>query len=283
MKPRDELKILILDSVILAIREDVAGGDITTLATVAPTKISKAKIVAKQDGIICGLNIAQLIFQSIDKGIQFDRKVREGASVKKGTAIATLKGHTRGLLTAERTALNYVQRLSGIATLTRKYVKKTAQKKVKVLDTRKTTPGLRALEKYAVAIGGGVNHRLGLFDAILIKDNHIKAAGGITKAVTLCRNKCPNERIEVEAGNIPEVKEAISCGVERIMLDNMDIAAIKKAVKAIRRSKKYIEIEVSGGIDLNNISSYASAGVDFISVGALTHSASALDINMKII
>jgi nicotinate-nucleotide pyrophosphorylase (carboxylating) len=280
MNGSQEIKILILDSVILALREDVGKGDITTDSIVSPDAKASAKIVVKENGIICGLSIARLVFQSVDKNIEFSDRVKDGEAVKKGTAVASVRGPARGILTAERTALNFLQRLSGIATLTNKFVK-AAGKKVKILDTRKTTPGLRVLEKYAVKIGGGFNHRIGLFDAVLIKDNHITAAGGLKKAVGLAKKRY--NIIEVEAKTIGQVKEALESGVSRIMLDNMRIPDIKRSVQLIRRSKNKIEIEVSGGVALKNIRSIAGTGVDYISIGALTHSAPALDISLKVI
>jgi len=280
MNASQDIKILILDSVILALREDVGKGDITTDSIIPPDAKASAKIVVKESGIICGLSIAKLVFQSVDKNIEFSERVKDGDAVKNGTAVASVRGPARGILTAERTALNFLQRLSGIATLTNKFVN-TAGKKVKILDTRKTTPGLRVLEKYAVKIGGGFNHRIGLFDAVLIKDNHIAAAGGLKKAVTLAKKKY--NIIEVETKTIGQVKEALESGVSRIMLDNMSIPDIKRSVQLIRMSKNKIEIEVSGGVALNNIRSIAGTGVDYISIGAITHSAPALDISLKVI
>jgi len=272
--------MLILDSIILALREDVGSGDITT-ETVVPAEMKiSANIIAKEAGIICGLLIAKLVFLSVDKTIEFTDKAKDGKFVKKEAVVATVKGPARGILTAERTALNFLQRLSGISTMTNKFVK-AAGKGVKILDTRKTTPGLRYLEKYAVKIGGGFNHRIGLFDAVLIKDNHITVAGGLKRAVALAKKKY--DRIEVEAKTPVQVKEAIEAGVSRIMLDNMSIAGIKKSVQLLRRSKRKIEIEVSGGITLKNIRSIAGTGADYVSVGALTHSAKALDMSLKII
>ena len=280
MNYAQDIKLQILDCVILALREDIGKGDITTDSIVPADMRTSAKIIAKESGIICGLGIARLVFQSVDKNIKFTDKVREGKAVKKGTVVATIKGPARGILTAERTALNFLQRLSGIATLTNKFVK-AAGGRVKILDTRKTSPGLRVLEKYAVKIGGGFNHRLGLFDAVLIKDNHISVAGGLKKAVDLAKKKYP--WIEVEVKTLGQVREAIEAGVSRIMLDNMSIAGIKRSVQLVRRSKRKIEIEVSGGITLKNIRSIARTGADYVSVGAITHSAKALDISLKII
>jgi nicotinate-nucleotide pyrophosphorylase (carboxylating) len=276
----NEIKSQVLDSVILALREDVGSGDITTNSIIPADKKISVKITVKEDGIICGLPIALLVFRSVDKNIKISEKIKDGKPVKKGTVVAIVNGPARGILTAERTALNFLQKLSGIATHTNKFVK-AAGNRVKLLDTRKTSPGLRILEKYAVKMGGGYNHRIGLFDAVLIKDNHIAVAGGIKSAVNAAKRKYG--KIEVETSNIGEVNDAIESGVSRIMLDNMGIAGIKKAVQLIRKSKHKIEIEVSGGVTLKNIRKIAGTGVDYISIGALTHSAPALDISLKVI
>jgi nicotinate-nucleotide pyrophosphorylase (carboxylating) len=236
-------------------------------------------LTAKESGVICGLSIARLIFQSLDKNIVFSAKVKDGGFVRKGAVIATVKGSARAILTGERTALNFLQRLSGISTLTKRFVK-AAGNKIKILDTRKTTPGLRVLEKYAVKMGGGHNHRIGLFDAVLVKDNHIAVAGGLKNAVREA-GKCGP--VEVEAENMRQVAEAIDSGVSRILLDNMSVLNVRKAVRSIKRSMKKIEIEISGGTTLSNIRAYARTGADYISVGALTHSAPALDISLKVV
>ncbi len=279
MSYSQDIKMLILNAVALALREDVGSGDITADSIIPKNKRTSANIIAKENGVVCGLPVARLVFLSVDRNIVFAAKVSDGKAVKKGTILAVVSGPARGILTAERTALNFLQRLSGIATLTDKFVK-AAGKKVKILDTRKTTPGLRILDKYAVKIGGGYNHRIGLFDRVLIKSNHIAVAGGLTKTVELAKRK--NRNIEVETKTLAQVREAVEAGVSRIMLDNMSIDDIKKSVKVIRGSRKNIEIEVSGGINLNNIRPIAATGADFISVGALTHSAPALDINLKV-
>lgn len=279
MNKTQDIKMLILDSVVLALREDIGSGDITTDSIIPPGKKITAKITAKENGIICGLSVARLVFQSVDRRIIFSEKVKDGKAVKKGVVVAAVSGPARGILTAERTALNYLQRLSGIATLTNKFVK-AAGGKIKILDTRKTAPGLRVLEKYAVKIGGGNNHRIGLFDAVLIKGNHIAVAGGLKEAVKQAGKKFG--RIEVEVKTIGQIKEAIGTGASRILLDNMSVADIREAVKLIRRSGKNIKIEVSGGITLNNIRSIAGTGADYVSVGAITHSAPALDISLKV-
>jgi nicotinate-nucleotide pyrophosphorylase (carboxylating) len=275
MKPLEKIHILINS----ALKEDIGGGDITTNALIPAGKKIKAKITAKQDGIVCGLDVAGIVFETVDARIRIKEKVKDGQWVKAGQMIAIVEGPARGILTAERTALNFLQRLSGISTHTSSFVK-AAGNKVKILDTRKTAPGMRALEKYAVKMGGGINHRFGLFDAVLIKDNHLSVVGSISKALGIAKKKY--QKIEVEVKSIKEVKEAVNAGASRIMLDNMSINNIKKAVKTIRKINRKIEIEASGGIDISNIKKVASTGVDFISVGSLTHSAKALDISLTI-
>jgi nicotinate-nucleotide pyrophosphorylase (carboxylating) len=272
-------KLQILDAVILALREDIGSGDITTNTLIPSSKTTKARITAKEAGVICGMTIAHLVFTSVDKTVKFSPKVKDGQKVKRGQLIAVVTGPARGILTAERTALNFLQRLSGIATFTSKFVK-AAGKKAKVLDTRKTSPALRLLDKYAVKCGGGTNHRIGLFDAILIKDNHIKILGGVLRAVLLAKKSY--KYVEVEADSIGRVREAVQAGASRILLDNMSVQELKAATEYIRSMDKKIEIEASGGVNLENISKVAGTGVDFISIGALTHSAPALDISLKI-
>jgi nicotinate-nucleotide pyrophosphorylase (carboxylating) len=264
----------------LALAEDVGRGDITTLAVVAKGQKAKAVITAKEDGVVAGLFVAADVFRHVEPRIKFSPKVKDGAAVKKGKVIATLTGSARGIVTGERVALNFLQHLSGIATATDKLVSRVASRgsRVKILDTRKTIPGLRALEKYAVKMGGGVNHRLGLYDAILIKDNHIKLAGSLEKAVELVKGS--GKSIEVEAGSLNEVERALAVGVDRILLDNMSPKTLRAAVKLCKKAG--IKTEASGGINLNNVAAVAKIGVDFISIGALTHSAKALDINLKI-
>jgi nicotinate-nucleotide pyrophosphorylase (carboxylating) len=276
---KQTFKIQILDAVILALREDIGSGDITTNTIIPMEMTAKAKITAKEDGVICGMSIIPLIFMSVDKELKLKAKVKDGTHVKKGRLLAEVSGPARSILTAERTALNFLQRLSGISTITSKFVK-AAGKKVKILDTRKTSPGLRLLDKYAVKCGGGMNHRIGLFDAILIKDNHIKLAGGVIKAVS--KAKSSFQYVEVEADSMSRVKDAAGSGASRILLDNMNIKELRSAVRYIRSMNGKVEIEASGGVNLSNISKVAKTGVDFISIGALTHSAPALDISLKI-
>ncbi|MDX9924904.1 MAG: carboxylating nicotinate-nucleotide diphosphorylase [Ignavibacteriaceae bacterium] len=263
-----------------ALKEDIAKGDITTNAIISKKSKSIGRFLVKSDGVICGLSIAKMVFEELDKNISFKMFCKDGDFLKAGTIAAEIKGSERTLLTGERTALNFMQRLSGIATMAHFYSEKLKDSSAQLLDTRKTAPGLRMLDKYAVKKGGGKNHRIGLFDMVLIKDNHIKAASSITKAVSLIRKKYGNKfKIEVETKNIDEVREALETKADIIMLDNMSIEIMKEAVKIIAGKAK---TEASGNITSENIAEVASTGVDFISVGALTHSVKALDISMKI-
>ncbi len=260
-----------------ALEEDIGTGDITTNAVISDKEAAVGKVIAKEDLIPCGLNIFKYVFLCLDKNIKIDPKHTDGEKVQNGSTLLTFSGNTRALLSGERVALNILQRLSGIATLTAKFVKKVPNS-VKILDTRKTTPGMRALEKYAVRCGGASNHRFGLYDAVLIKDNHIKAVGSITKAVEKVRKKIPQtQKIEVEVKNIDEVKEVLQLECDIIMLDNMPSELVKEAVRTINKRAK---TEISGNIGLHNIQKMASAGIDYISIGALTHSAPAVDISM---
>jgi nicotinate-nucleotide pyrophosphorylase (carboxylating) len=279
------LNFLSIDNILLnALREDIGNGDITTSSLIAEKHISKAGIIAKGDFMLAGLPFAERTFQLIDKNIKFKIFKKDGRHVKTRDVIAKISGNTRSILMAERTALNLLQRLSGTATLTSKYVQRVKGLKVKIADTRKTPPGLRYFDKYAVRTGGGHNHRYGLFDGVLIKDNHIAAAGGVGKAVKLARSKAHHLlKIEAEVKNIREVKEALSAGADVIMLDNMPVKEMKKAVSIIRHKAHDVLIEASGNITLENVRSIAETGVDLISVGALTHSAPAADISMKIV
>ena len=263
-----------------ALTEDVGSGDVTTNLIVPKNEKSRASFYAKENGVIAGLTVAKSVFTKLDKKSVWKSFVKEGDRVNAGTRIAEVTGSYRALLTGERTALNILQRLSGIATQTSEFVRLAEGTKVRVLDTRKTVPGLRALDKYAVKIGGGENHRFGLYDMVLIKDNHIKAAGGITSAVERIRKNLKAKiKIEVETSNLDEVCEAVNCNVDIIMLDNMTNDAMKEAVRIINGK---IKVEASGNVTVNNFRQIAEIGVDYISIGALTHSVKALDINMKI-
>lgn len=265
----------------LALKEDTADGDVTTEAIVPENVETSAILRAKENGIIAGLTVAKAVFDSIkSNAVVWIIHKRDGESVKTGDIIAELKGNYRVLLTGERTALNFLQRLSGIATLTGEFADKLRGTKTKLLDTRKTMPGFRMLDKYAVRTGGGSNHRVGLFDMVLIKDNHIKVAGGILPAVKSVREKYGTKyKIEVETTNMTEVEEALAADVDIIMLDNMNVETMSEAVSFIADKAK---TEASGNIDLDNVRTVAETGVDFISVGSLTHSVKALDISMKI-
>jgi nicotinate-nucleotide pyrophosphorylase (carboxylating) len=264
-----------------ALREDIDEGDITTNQLFPADRKCRAIIMVKEDGVVAGLPIAGKVFMKLDRNILWSEKKRDGQTVKSKDILAEIEGSARAILTGERTALNFLQRLSGIATLTSKFVKAVEGIPVKILDTRKTAPGLRIMDKYAVSVGGGFNHRFGLYDGVLIKDNHIKLAGGITNAVRLIRQNAKTEsKIEVETSTLEEVKEALTVGVDWIMLDNMSIELMKEAVRMINHKAL---TEASGGVTLKNIRSIAETGVDFISIGSLTHSPSALDVGMYMV
>ncbi len=264
----------------LALEEDIGPGDITTRHLVDPQAEGRGEIVAKEDLVIAGLDLARRVFKRIDTGMELNSAFTEGDWVHKGETAAALSGRLATLLTGERTALNFLQRLSGIATLTRRYVALLEGKDVKLLDTRKTTPGWRELEKWAVRVGGGTNHRMGLYDAVLIKDNHIAAAGSISEAVKRVRSNVPDgTTIEVETEDLDQVREAMDAGAHIIMLDNMAKEKIKAAVALVGGSCK---LEVSGGITKERLAELADTGIDYISSGALTHSARAVDLSMRI-
>ncbi len=263
----------------LAIAEDIGPGDATSEAILPPDEVARAHIVAKKAGIIAGLPVAQAVFERVDARVRFEARVCDGMAVAPGDVIAEVEGPTRGLLAAERTALNFLQRLSGIATLTRAFVDEVAGSNAVILDTRKTCPGYRALEKYAVRMGGGQNHRFGLHDMVLIKDNHIAAAGSITAAVERARAAHPALQIEVEVTDLDQLREALALNVDRIMLDNMSLVQMREAVQI---AAGRVSLEASGGVTLESVAAIAATGVDYISVGALTHSAPALDISMDI-
>lgn len=266
--------------IITALKEDIGPGDITTNLLITKKQKAKAFFIAKEDGIIAGLNVAKMVFQKLDRTISWKSFIKEGEHVITGTRLAEVKGSLRALLTGERTALNILQRMSGIATAAYNFVNVVKDTNAKILDTRKTAPGFRLLDKYAVKLGGGTNHRIGLFDMVLIKDNHIKAAGNITSAINKIRKGLTKKiKIEVETRNLEEVREALKCKAEIIMLDNMTVAMMKEAVKIIDGKAK---VEASGNVNLQSLRAIAETGVDYISVGALTHSVKALDICMKI-
>ncbi len=268
----------VVDCIRRALDEDIGTGDITTNSIVPASAELRGQISAKQAGVIAGLDIARMVFEELSEDIFFRSRVADGATVLPGAILADALGSARALLTAERTALNFLGRMSGIATLTRQYVDAVAGTRSVILDTRKTAPGLRVTDKMAVRIAGGQNHRTGLFDMVLIKDNHIDFAGSITAAVERVRANETNLEIEVEVRTIDHLEEALRLGVERVLLDNMSVELMKEAVAlTVGRAK----LEASGNISLQNVRDVAETGVDFISVGALTHSAPVFDVSLK--
>jgi nicotinate-nucleotide pyrophosphorylase (carboxylating) len=274
----------LIDSLIdLAIAEDIGNGDHSSLSCIPPDATGKVQLMVKQAGVIAGVEVAGMIYRRIDPGISLSTYINDGAGVAYGDIAFSASGRVHSLLQAERIVLNVMQRMSGVATQTREYVKRVEGTRAKILDTRKTTPGMRALDKMAVSIGGGVNHRMGLFDMIMLKDNHIDFAGGIDRAIALANSYIQRNGlsldIEVETRNLKDVEKVLAVGgVRRIMLDNFDIATTRAAVKLIDRR---FETESSGGITLETIRDYAECGVDYISVGAITHQIKSLDMNLK--
>ncbi|MCG7380674.1 carboxylating nicotinate-nucleotide diphosphorylase [Paenibacillus sp. ACRSA] len=265
------------------LREDVGAGDVTSSVTIPAGHQSKAVIHAKDNGIIAGINVAELVFQVVDPALVFKPLVQDGDLVTTGTILAGVEGSTHCLLTGERLALNLLQRMSGIATRTRSYVEAIEGLATKLVDTRKTTPGHRLLEKYAVRVGGGSNHRFGLYDAVMIKDNHIKGSGGITAAVERARAAVPHTMtIEVETEDLNQVREALQAGADIIMLDNMHPDRMREAVAIIREQSPHVKVEASGNVSLKTIRGIAESGVDVISVGRLTYSFESLDISLDL-
>lgn len=276
----NELEDRLID---LAFAEDIGDGDHTTLCCIPEDAMGKSHLLIKEDGILAGVEVAKRVFAKFDPTMQVEVLINDGTPVKKGDIAMVVTAKVRSLLQTERLMLNIMQRMSGIATMTNKYVERLKGTKTHVLDTRKTTPGLRMLEKQAVKIGGGMNHRIGLFDMILLKDNHIDFCGGITNAITRCheylKEKGLDLKIEIEVRNFDELAEAMNCGgINRIMLDNFSVADTKKAVDIVGGK---FETESSGGITFDTIRDYAECGVDFISVGAITHSVKGLDMSFK--
>jgi len=261
-----------------ALAEDVGEGDVTTDATVDAAATGTADLVVKEDGVVCGLDVAEAVFRAVDPELRFERLVDEGAVVAADTAVVRVIGPERAILTGERTALNFLARLSGVATLTRRYVDAVEGTGAAILDTRKTTPGMRVLEKHAVATGGGRNHRFGLDDGVLVKDNHLRAAGSVAAAVERVRAATPLP-VEVECDTLDQVSEALDAGVEAILLDNMSLAELRAAVAL---AKGRARLEASGGVTLDTVLAIAETGVDEISVGALTHSARSLDVSLEL-
>jgi len=275
------MKDEILKIIQRALAEDIGTGDITTKATVSPQKKGRAVAIAKNDFVVAGIDVFAQTFKVIDKNIKVKKLLKDGSWAHKGDVIAEVSGSLASILQAERVSLNLFQRMSGIATQSAKYVKAVSGTRAVILDTRKTVPGLRVLDKMAVRLGGARNHRIGLYDGVLIKDNHIEAAGGITAAVAAQRKHLARRpmKIEVETENMSEVREALACGVDIIMLDNMSIRAMKKAVEFVAGRAL---LEASGNVSLKNVAAIAATGVDFISIGELTHSVTAADISLKI-
>ncbi len=276
----------IISAVTHALNEDIGRGDITTRSTVRPGVNARGHFLAKQDMTLAGLEIADFVFTTFDPHIQIESTASDGEFVATGKVFARVTGDAHVLLTAERTALNFLQQLSGIATVTQQYVAAIAGTSAKIVDTRKTTPGLRMLEKYAVTCGGGHNHRLGLDDGVLIKDNHIALAGGVTEAVRRAREAVGHlHKIEVEVANHEQLREALAAKADIVMLDNMTPDQVRESVAIINQhepTERRTLTEASGGITLDNVRAYAEAGVDLISIGALTHSAPSVDISFKI-
>lgn len=275
-------KEYLLKHIELSLSEDIGDGDHSSLACISKNETNKAKLVAKEEGIICGIDIAREVYALVDKSIKFTAMMKDGDRIKKGDIIFRVEGSAIGILTSERTALNYMQRLSGIATSTNKYVELIKGTRTKLLDTRKTTPSMRLFEKYAVKVGGGYNHRIGLYDMIMLKDNHIDFAGGVENAITKTKEYLKSLgkelKIEVEVRSMEELERVLKIGgINRIMLDNFTPELLQKAIERI--GGKY-ETESSGGINKDTILSFAKTGVDFISVGALTHQIKSLDLSL---
>lgn len=282
MKTKYELIDDLLD---LAFAEDLGDGDHTTLSTIPENAMGRSRLIIKEDGILAGVEVAEKVLHRVDPSIKMTVMIGDGAEVNKGDVVFTAEGPVRSLLIAERTMLNIMQRMSGVATMTRRYQDQLKGLRTRVLDTRKTTPGMRMLEKEAVATGGGTNHRIGLFDMILIKDNHVDFAGGIRQAIDAAKKYCADRhkdlKIEIEVRDTDEINQALEAGVDRIMLDNFSPERTRKAVELIRSVNPSVEIESSGGITLDTLRQYGECGVDFISVGALTHSVKGLDMSFK--
>jgi nicotinate-nucleotide pyrophosphorylase (carboxylating) len=272
----DELRLIDM-----ALAEDKGAGDWTTRWVVPARTRAHARIVAKAEGVIAGLGIASAVFMRLDPRVEITSEVTDGGGVREGDLVCTIRGPARTILTGERTALNFLQRLSGIATLTHRFVAAVAGTEAKILDTRKTTPGWRSLEKAAVKAGGGENHRFGLFDMVLIKENHIAIAGGVAEALKRVRDaNTKGLRVEIEARNKDELRAALDAGCDMVLLDNMDVQAIRECVRVVKQRAPQVQTEASGNMTLERVRAVAETGVDYISVGALTHSAMALDLSL---
>lgn len=273
------MKINVDEYILNTLKEDITSEDVSTNAVMPEDKNGRADLICKQDGIICGLGIFERTFKLLDENSHFETEVKDGDFVKKGQVIGVIYGDIKALLSGERTGLNYLQRMSGIATITKEYAAALEGYKTILLDTRKTTPNMRPFEKYAVTVGGGKNHRYNLSDGVLLKDNHIGAAGSITKAITMAKAYAPFVRkIEIETETLEQVQEAIDAGADIIMLDNMDNETMKKAIELIGGKA---ETECSGNVTKERLKEIAEIGVDFVSCGALTHSAPIMDISLK--
>lgn len=273
------MKIIADEYILNAIKEDITSEDVSTNAVMPENRRGSAELICKQDGIICGLSVFERAFTLLDETARFDTQVKDGDAVEKGQLIGVVYGDIKALLSAERTGLNFLQRMSGIATMTREYADELKGYKTVLLDTRKTTPNMRPFEKYAVTVGGGKNHRYNLSDGVLLKDNHIGAAGSVTKAITMAREYAPFVRkIEIETETLDQVKEAVEAGADIIMLDNMDNDTMKKAVELIGGRA---QTECSGNVTKQRLREIAEIGVDFVSCGALTHSAPIMDLSLK--
>ncbi|UCF79598.1 MAG: carboxylating nicotinate-nucleotide diphosphorylase [Candidatus Eiseniibacteriota bacterium] len=290
-----KLETIATPMVRMALTEDIGGGDITTQTSVAEDLGASAAIFAREGGVLAGLEVARIVFHELDPTAEFTAHMKDGENVAAGKRVCTIKGSARAILTGERVALNFLQRLSGVATLTNRFVRRVRGTGARITDTRKTTPGMRILEKYAVKVGGGTSHRFGLFDMYLVKENHIKAAGSLRAAVQLIKEKKRDIPIEVETKSFEQVKEACECGVDRILLDNMSLPHISKSVEIIKNHRQQMrfrtgqtdeppkpEIEASGGVTLDNVKEIALTGVEYISVGALTHSFRSIDMSLLI-
>ena len=276
----DALAPEVLDPIIEhALAEDVGSGDITSDAILPADMTCRGKIVCKQDGVVAGMPVVRRVFEIVDDRIQFDAKTRDGDKVQEDQIVIRLNGPARGMLRAERVALNFLQHLSGIATFANRFVKAVDGTRTQILDTRKTTPGLRLLEKYATRAGGAVNHRMGLYDDVLIKDTHLALVGGVSPALRAMRKAHPEAPINVEVSNLQELEQALVDKAPRVLLDNFAPGQVREAMQMIRGRAK---VEISGGVTLANARAYALAGADYISVGALTHSSTALDFSLKV-
>ena len=281
----DKERATVTELIISTLKEDLGDGDHTSLATIPENAVGKVELIAKEKGIVAGVEVAAMVFKELDDDLNIDILIEDGQSIMPGDRVLTVEGNSRSLLSAERTALNFIQRMSGIATFTHKVVSLISDLDTKLLDTRKTTPCNRVVEKLAVRLGGGTNHRFGLFDMIMIKDNHVDFAGGISNAInstqSYLKENGKNLKIEIEVRDFDELNEVIdNGGVDRIMLDNFSPGELKKAVDLVDHR---FETEASGGITIDNIRQYAETGVDFISVGALTHQIKSLDLSLKTI